>query len=349
LVPFGWDEHFESRFTALGNDAWVPARVIGNRRVVVASENTAAGGANSGPSPSSTPSESLELRFGEELLADIPGRLRYEAESALEMPSVGDWVAITPRLREGRATIEKVIERKSSLVRRAAGERDDAQVIAANVDTTFIVSSMNQDLNERRLERYLALVRSGGSRPVILLSKADLATDHEAKLTAVHAITQGAPVVACSTKTGEGFDALNGYLKLGQTIAVIGSSGVGKSTLVNRLLGHEAMKTQAIREDDDKGRHTTTARYLLPLPSGAMIIDTPGMREIQLWDAEEGVGETFEDIEEIALRCKFTNCRHENEKGCAVRTALQSGEITEERLTSFKKLQAELASRARRR
>jgi ribosome biogenesis GTPase len=322
LASLGWNSHWQTLFaevaTSPASKAWLPARVTGTKR--------------------------LTIEGGTELLFDIPGRLRYEAESALDLPSVGDWVAITARLNEGRATIEKLLPRKSRLARRAAGDRDEAQVIAANVDTSFIVTSLNEDFSQRRIERYLSLVRSGGSTPVILLSKTDLTNDADRFVGEIEALSQGAPVIAVSARTGAGFERLRSRIAPGETVVVIGSSGVGKSTLINSLFGSEILKTQDIRDDDSKGRHTTTDRYLLRLPGGGLIIDTPGMREVQLWDASTGVQETFDDIDAIALQCKFTNCRHENEKGCAIREALKTGAIDQARLESFIKLRRETAS-----
>jgi ribosome biogenesis GTPase len=320
LVEIGWSQDFESEFMPLlqAKPDLMPGRIVGDRRII---------GADS-----------------QEYIAELPGKLRHGSKSPLDLPSVGDWVAIFPRTTDKRAMIEKVLNRKSFLVRRAPGEREEAQVIAANVNTAFITTSVNQDFNVRRLERYLSLVRSGGCLPVILLTKTDLLingafeTDLTEGLEAIKKSAGEAPILEISSVTGTGFDLLTDYIRPGQTIAVIGSSGVGKSTLINRILGRNEMKTQDIRHGDDKGRHTTTSRYLLPLPQGGMIIDTPGMREIQLWSAESGIEKTFEDIEEIALKCKFTNCRHLEEKGCAVREAVKTGIIDPERLENFRKL-----------
>jgi ribosome biogenesis GTPase len=220
--------------------------------------------------------------------------------------------------------------------------------VAANVDTALLVASLNADLNLRRLERYLAVTYESGARPVIVLTKADLTEDVDALVAEVEGVAFGVPVLAMSARTGQGLDALAAHLPPGETAVLLGSSGAGKSTLLNALAGAELMATGAIREDDARGRHTTTHRELVRLPSGALILDTPGMRELGLWDAGAGVSSTFEDIEELAADCRFADCRHDGEPGCAVRAAIAAGDLAEERLRAYEKLQAELAYEHRR-
>jgi ribosome biogenesis GTPase len=279
--------------------------------------------------------------FGE-LSAQLSGRLMHDAEEAGH-PAVGDWVAIAPRPEEGAATIHAVLPRRTAFVRKAADSVQSVQVVAANVDVAFLVASMNADFNVRRLERHLAAAWQSGARPVVVLTKADLCEDAEAIVAEAEAAAIGAPVLAVSAVTGEGMAALGAHLRRGETCVLVGSSGAGKSTLVNALAGETLMATAAIREDDARGRHTTSHRELVLLPGGAMILDTPGMRELGLLDAEEGLGATFEDINALAQACRFGDCGHAGEPGCAVREALDTGVLDPARWRSFQKLQRELA------
>ncbi|MDI1431745.1 ribosome small subunit-dependent GTPase A [Polyangium sorediatum] len=273
--------------------------------------------------------------------AVITGRLRHEAESALDMPAVGDWVVLdeTPDT-EGRAVIQAILPRRTAFVRRAAGLDKKPQVVAANVDHVFLVSSLNRDFSPRRLERYLALARESGAEPVILLSKADL-VDPGPAIEAAAAIARGVPIHASSSLTGEGIEIVHGYLRDNTTGVLLGSSGVGKSTLINRLLGEDRLATSPVRDDDDKGRHTTVRRELVVLPTGGIVIDTPGMREIGLWDTGSGLDEAFDDVAALAAHCRFSDCRHEKEPGCAVQKAVAEGALSADRLASYKNLQKE--------
>ena len=281
-----------------------------------------------------------------ELTGQISGRFAHEAQSG-GFPAVGDWVAVAARPTEHAATIHAVLPRRTAFVRRAADSLATEQVVAANVDVALLVASMNADLNQRRLERYLATAWQSGAMPVVVLTKADLADDPEAEVAAAESVAFGSPVLAVSAVTGVGMDALAALLKPGETAVLVGSSGVGKSSLVNALAGEMLMDTGAIRQGDDHGRHTTTHRELIRLPSGALILDTPGMRELGLLDADDGLSATFEDVEAIAESCRFSDCHHGNEPGCAVRAALESGELDPGRWKSFNKLQRELAFQAR--
>jgi ribosome biogenesis GTPase / thiamine phosphate phosphatase len=277
-----------------------------------------------------------------ELAAQISGKLAHEAGHA-GYPAVGDWVALAARPDERAATIHAVLPRRTAFVRKAAHSVADEQVVAANVDVALLVASLNADFNARRLERYLALAWQSGAEPVVVLTKSDLADDPDAAIAAAQGVAFGAPVLAVSVVTGEGLAALAAHLKPAETAVLVGSSGVGKSSLVNALAGEALMDTAAIREDDARGRHTTTHRELIRLPSGALVLDTPGMRELGLIDADEGLSSTFEDIEELAGACRFSDCGHTNEPGCAVREALEVGELDSGRWRSFQKLQRELA------
>ncbi|HVF54334.1 MAG TPA: ribosome small subunit-dependent GTPase A [Actinomycetota bacterium] len=273
--------------------------------------------------------------------AVIPGRMMHQSPSA-ELPVVGDWVAFEDRGPQESSVVISVLERRSKFSRAAAGNRTEEQVLATNVDTVFLVSSLDTNLNPRRIERYLATAYESGAAPVLVLTKLDLL---EESLTEVFArvgpAAEGVPLHLVSSHTGEGLDALGAYLNDGTTVAVLGSSGVGKSTLINRIIGSEVMATKEIR-DDGKGRHTTTHRELFPLPSGAALIDTPGMRELGLWEAPTGLDDGFTDIASVAEGCRFRDCSHDSEPACAVRAAIESGELDPARLESYRKLEREL-------
>lgn len=319
LEALGWEPGFERAFAALAEPGWRPARVAlsygGLHRILT--EET-------------------------DLLADVSGRLRHAAGSAAGLPAVGDWVAAAPRPAEGRATIHAVLPRRSRFARKAAGDATTEQVVAANVDTVFLVSGLDRDFNLRRIERYLSLAKTSGARPVLVLNKADLEADPASLGARVESIAAGAPVHLVSARTGTGIGELLAYAVPGQTVALLGSSGVGKSSLVNRLLGEDRQTTREVRVSDQRGRHATVHRELLELPGGGILIDTPGLREIQLWDAAEGLGDAFEDVSSLAEGCRFRDCRHEGEPGCAVLDAAAEGRLSEERLASYRKLSREL-------
>ncbi|MGI5880506.1 MAG: ribosome small subunit-dependent GTPase A [Syntrophomonadaceae bacterium] len=274
-----------------------------------------------------------------EILAEITGKMRYSANEISDYPAVGDFVMID---REedlhGNAIIHHILPRKSVFTRRAAGNSQDIQVIAANIDFIFICMSLNNDFNLRRLERYLSIAWDSGATPVIILTKADLCHDISVKISEINTIAFGIDILVASALTEDGYTDILKYISSGQTVAFVGSSGVGKSTLINRLLGEDIVSTREIRQDD-KGRHTTTTRELFIIPGGGAVIDTPGMRELGLENAN--VTKTFSDIEELAKSCRFIDCRHEHEPGCAVKQAIEDGLITEERLNSYRKLSKE--------
>lgn len=282
-----------------------------------------------------------------ELRCDVAGRLYDEAGSPAELPVVGDWVVVVPRPDEEAGTIVAVLPRRTRFSRKTAWQATEEQVLAANIDVVFIVTSLNEDLNLRRLERYLILARESGAQPVLLLTKSDLAVEVAARVAEVETIAFDIPVHAVSSRTGDGLDEVLSYLAPGVTAALLGSSGVGKSTLANALLGEELLATREIR-DDGRGRHTTTRRELVQLPGGGLLIDTPGMRELQLWSADDGLEEAFEDVTSLFEHCRFSDCSHESEPGCAVKEALASGTLAPERWQSYLSLQAELAHLERR-
>jgi ribosome biogenesis GTPase len=319
LDALGWNNRLGEQFEPYAADGLVPGRVAVQHRgaydVLV---------------------EDGELR------CDVTGRLVHEAASPAELPVVGDWVAIAARPAEAAGTIQAVLPRRTKFSRKTAWQATEEQVLAANVDVVFLVTSLNEDLNLRRLERYLILAWESGAQPVIVLTKSDLHPAPEAAVTEVGLTAYGVPVHAVSNKTGAGLDAIRAQLGPGVTAALLGSSGVGKSTLVNTLAGEELLATQEIR-DDGKGRHTTVRRELVQLPDGSLVIDTPGMRELQLWEADDGLEEAFEEVTELFGKCRFSDCAHDTEPGCAVRQALADGTLDPERWDSFVKLEAELA------
>jgi ribosome biogenesis GTPase len=326
LAAHGWSEELERAFASRSGPGHEPGRVlVGGRGLYrVAAEAT-------------------------EVEAVVSGRFRHEASSAADFPAVGDWVVLERRDGGARATIHSLLPRRSWFSRSAGTEIVDEQVAAANIDAVFLVSAVNHEFNLRRLERFLALAWSSGAMPVVVLNKADLADDVPARVAEAMGIAGGAPVHAVSAVTGEGLEALAPYLGHGRTVALLGSSGVGKSTILNTLLGRERQRTQAARSDDDRGRHTTTRRELVLLPGGGALVDSPGMRAIGLWDADAGLDEAFADIETLAADCRFGDCRHESEPGCAVRHAIETGELAAERLDSQRKLERELRSLEKRR
>lgn len=278
-----------------------------------------------------------------EFRATTAGRLRHEVESREELPAVGDWVALKLLPSAAQATIEAVLPRRSKFTRKVAGARTEAQIVGANIETVFLVTSLNLDFNPRRIERYLALVWESGSHPVIVLSKADLCAAIAAKVDDIKAVARDVPVHVVSVRTGEGLDAIRSYLRFGETVALLGSSGVGKSTLINYFIGYERQHVKALRDHDDRGQHATRHRELILLPEGGLVLDTPGMRELQLWEGREGVQAVFEDIEMLARECFFSDCRHQGEPRCAIRAALNEGCLDADRFENYNKLQRELA------
>jgi len=318
IEDLGWDPYFEALRSECVGDGCVPARVISQHRGLwrVAGDFV-------------------------ECWAEPSGKLRKETEAGGDWPAVGDWVSAEILSGQTNRTIQQILRRRSRFVRKVAGKQIAEQVIVANIDVALIVAALDGDFNVRRIERYLAQCWESGARPAIVLNKADAYAEAKEIAAQVEVIARGAPVFLVSAKTGEGFEALEASFRKGQTIVLLGSSGVGKSTLVNRLLQEERQPTHAVRESDSRGRHTTTSRELFVMPGGALIIDTPGLRELQLWNAADGVAQTFTDVDELAGQCRFTNCQHQNEPSCSVQAAIASGALDADRLESWRKLRRE--------
>ena len=275
-----------------------------------------------------------------ELQAQHAGRLRHQVN---QLSAVGDWVAVRPTAGEATGTIEAIMPRRTKFSRKVAGELTEEQVVAANIDTVFLVMGLDGDYNPRRLERYLLLAYESGARPVVILNKADVAEHLSEDIDGIQGLAVGIPVHAISAKHREGVEVVERYLGRGKTGALLGSSGVGKSTLVNALMGEEMLKTREVRAHDSRGRHTTRHRHLIALPDRrGLLIDTPGMRELQLWTQSDTIRETFDDIEALAAQCHFTDCRHREEPRCAVKQAIEEGALAPERLQNYLKLQDEL-------
>jgi ribosome biogenesis GTPase len=321
LEMLGWDEGFEAQVTDKERArGLVPGRIIEAFR------------------------KSFLVHDGTRVL-DVAMRaaLYHQSAGKLDLPVVGDWALVLPGKDGAQGKLWRVLERRSVTVRQSAGKRVLPQAIAANIDTIFIVTSLNQDYNLRRLERYLALAREGGAAPVVVLSKADLVEDVAPYVEEVEVCAGDAPVVVVSSmEADEALAALAPWCRAGKTVAFLGSSGVGKSTLVNILMGQALQRVRDIREKDGKGRHTTTTRQLVLLPDGGLVLDTPGMREIQPWQADEGLDDAFPEIVALGALCRFRDCAHEQEGGCAVKDAVERGELELERLLSWRRLRSEL-------
>ncbi len=329
LEELGWDSFFETHFEPYRDKGFSPARIA-------------------------LEEWNLYTAYSElgELTGKVSGRFRHAARSRADFPAVGDWVAIKGNPRTQKMTIHGVLPRKSKFSRKLVtteAKVTDEQVISSNVDTVFLVVGLDADFNVRRIERYLSLIQDSGSHLVMVLNKTDLCDNVDEKIKEVKSITTGIPIYPVSALKKEGLEQLYTHLSKGQTVTLVGSSGVGKSTLINSLLGEERQAVGAVREKDGKGRHITAKRELIVLPEGGLIMDNPGMRSISLWGDEEGLDRTFEDIVILASQCKFRDCQHNTEPGCAIKQALEDGTLDKKRYENYLRLQRELKILARKR
>jgi ribosome biogenesis GTPase len=315
LQKWGWNPYFEALWNDGEREKTEPARVIEQQRKLWR----------------------LAGDFGN-CWAESAGKLRLCAEEGVEWPAVGDWVVVERRDRQSTAVIHEVLPRRSQFVRKAPGKKIAQQVIAANVDTALLVSALDGEFNPRRVERYLAQCWESGARPVVVLNKADACMDARSRAAALERLALGAPVCLLSAKTGQGLEELESFLKPADTLVLLGSSGVGKSTIANRLLRQTLQEVQPVREGSSRGRHTTSGRSLFALPDGALLVDTPGLRELQLWEAAQGVSQAFADVERLAAQCRFSDCGHEGEPGRAVEAAVSAGTLEAGRLENRRKL-----------
>jgi ribosome biogenesis GTPase len=318
LQDLGWNHVFATQVLEHEKDIYIPARVAEESRGLYR----------------------LYSELGESW-GELSGKLRHAAAERADLPAVGDWLLAQVRQGENRATIHRVLARRTKFSRKTAGKKTEEQIVAANIDTLLLVSSLNREFNPRRLERYLSLAWESGARPILILNKSDALEDAASLLADAESASPGVPVLLTSALRGDGLDKLQQIVREGGTTALLGSSGVGKSTLINAVLGEDRQFTRPVRETDDRGRHSTTSRQLIPVPGGGVLIDTPGMRELQLWESSEGLERTFAEVQDLAPQCKFRDCRHQSEPGCAVRAAAEMGDLDSERLANYHKLERE--------
>ena len=319
LSQFGWDGRFSGLFKELGRDDLEPARVL-------------------------LESARVYTLVGEtgEIQAGVSGRFQHRAAERKDFPVVGDWVAVESDAGADQAVIHEVLPRNSAFLRKEAGKRTQAQVIAANIDTVFLVSGLDGDFNPGRVERYLMMAWESGAKPVVVLNKADLCADLDRAVDTIEAVAPSVPVLPVSAVAETGIERLTEHICATKTVAFLGSSGVGKSSLVNLILGTDKQQVRDVREDDSRGRHTTTHSQLFVIPGGGIVMDTPGLRELQVWSDGEGLARAFNDIEELSANCRFRDCEHDREPGCAIRQALDDGTLPARRWQSYEKLKSEL-------